>query len=116
MIATVLLVVLSASPASASAKTDAKKAELNRMAKDTLKSLQDKRSNTKGMYDRAYGYAVFSNVKVSLMISAGGGAGVAVEKAGERRTYMKMGTAGLNIGLGGSEVSGSILFREQESI
>lgn len=114
MIATVLLVVLSASPASASAKTDAKKAELNRMAKDTLKSLQDKRSNTKGMYDRAYGYAVFSNVKVSLMISAGGGAGVAVEKAGERRTYMKMGTAGLNIGLGAQKYQVVFFFENKK--
>ena len=114
LLAAALVVVMNADPAFASAKTDAKKAKIDEMSKETLKSLHDKRSNTEGVYDRAYGYAVFSNIKVSLMITAGGGAGVAVEKATKKRTYMKMGTAGLNIGLGAQKYQVIFFFENKK--
>lgn len=114
LIAAVLLVVMNVSPASASAKTDAKKAKIDETAKESLKTLRDKRSNTKGIYERAYGYAVFNNLKISLMISGGGGTGVAVEKASGKRIYMKMGTAGLNIGLGAQKYQVVFFFENKQ--
>lgn len=99
-IAALFLVTLGMNTAFASAKTEEKKSKINSTAKEALSELHDKRSSSKKTFDKAYGYAVFDNLKLSLFISGGGGIGVAVEKKSGKRTYMKMGTAGLNIGLG----------------
>jgi lipid-binding SYLF domain-containing protein len=60
------------------------------------------------------GYAVFENVKVSLGISGGGGRGVAVAKESGHRTYMRMGTVGLNLGLGGQKYKVIFLFQDED--
>ena len=83
--------------------------------KDSLKELAERRSNTKGLSGRSYGYAVFDNLKISLFISGGGGVGVAVENKSGKRTYMKMGTAGLNIGLGAQKYT-VIFFFENKTV
>ena len=49
-----------------------KRIAIDDMAKKTLKELYETRSKSKKFFDSAYGYAVFNNLKISLMISAGG--------------------------------------------
>jgi hypothetical protein len=71
------------------------------MASKAQKKRQKIDSIVRELYGKAHGYAVFSNLKISLALTGAGGTGVAVDKASKRRTYMKMGTAGLNLGLGG---------------
>jgi len=78
--------------------------------KSTLERLFAENESAKALYDKAYGYAVFDNLKLSLFISGGGGKGVAVEKESGKRTYMNMGTAGLNLGLGGQKYQVVFLF------
>lgn len=114
LLTAVLFVTFSVDHASAASKEE-KKTKINKVAKESLKTLHEKRGTTKGTYDKAYGYAVFDNLKISLMISGGGGVGVAVEKKSGKRTYMKMGTAGLNIGLGAQKYQVIFFFENKET-
>ncbi len=91
-----------------------KREKIDSIAKETLNELYDKEPVAKKMYDKAYGYAVFDNVKISLMISGGGGRGVAVRKSNGNKTYMNMGTVGLNIGLGGQKYQIVFFFETEE--
>ncbi|MDK1020575.1 MAG: hypothetical protein QGD90_02945 [Candidatus Hydrogenedentes bacterium] len=104
-----------ASQAAAQSKADEKRSKINTIAKKTLDRLFDDSPHSKKLYNKAYGYAVFDNIKISLMISAGGGKGVAVAKKSGTRTYMNMGTAGLNIGLGGQKYQVVFLFEDERT-
>jgi lipid-binding SYLF domain-containing protein len=92
-----------------------KRAEIDQMAEDALSELFSESSEAKQLYENAYGYAAFDNAKVALLISGGGGAGVAVRKGSGERTYMRMGTAGLNIGLGAQHYRVVFLFQTKEA-
>ena len=96
-------------------KRDDKREKIDLMAKDTIDKLLKKYDKAKTLYEKAYGYAVFDNLKLSLMISGGGGNGVAVGKETKERIYMKMGTAGLNLGLGGQKYQVVFLFQDQKT-
>ena len=100
--------------ATAGSKADDKRAKIDRVSKETLDRLFEDTKQPKELFDKAYGYAVFDNIKISLMISAGGGKGVAVDKKSGDRTYMSMGTAGLNIGLGGQKYQVVFMFETQD--
>lgn len=91
-----------------------KRARIDSIARETLSNLYEKEPVAKKLYDKAYGYAVFDNIKISLMITGGGGKGVAVRKADDARTYMNMGTGGLNIGLGGQKYQVIFFFETEE--
>ncbi len=75
--------------------------KIDGMAAKTLDRLFVERKSAKALYDKSYGYAVFDTRKFSILITTGFGAGVAVEKQSAKRTYMKMATGGVNVGLGG---------------
>lgn len=91
-------------------KNDKRRAALDTMARETLDELFATSDKARELYDNAMGYAVFENIKVAVGISGGGGKGVAVAKESGHRTYMKMGTAGLNLGLGGQKYKVIFLF------
>lgn len=92
-------------------RAEKKRAEINGRAKAGLDRLFGESSEAKKLYDKAYGYAVFDTIKISLMFTGGGGTGVAVSKEYGERTYMKMATGGINIGLGGQKYSIVFLFQ-----
>ena len=96
-------------PLLADEKAADKRSKIDTMAAETFEQLLADNAGARALQGKAYGHAVFSNVKVSLIITGGGGSGVAV--AGGKRTYMKMGTAGLNIGLGGQKYQVVFLFQ-----
>ena len=77
------------------------RAKIDAMAASTLQRLFDGKAGAKRLYDDSYGYAIFDTRKFSFMITTGYGAGVAVEKGSGERTYMKMATGGVNVGMGG---------------
>lgn len=95
-------------------KQQDKRDKIDAMSKQTLNKLFEKSPSAKKLHDKCYGYAVFDNIKLSLMISGGGGHGVAVSKKADKRTYMKMGTAGLNIGLGGQKYQIVFFFQTEK--
>jgi lipid-binding SYLF domain-containing protein len=95
-------------------KAQHKRKETDLMAKDTLERLFGDSDRAKELFDKAYGYAVFSNLKVSLGITGGGGSGVAVQNDTGERTYMNMGTGGLNLGLGAQKYQVVFLFQTKD--
>ena len=98
------------------AKYDYKRAKIDQNERETLQRLFENDAKAKRLFDRAVGYAVFDNTKVSLGLTGGGGAGVAINKTSGKRTYMKMGTAGLNLGLGVQVYQIVFLFEDGETL
>ncbi|MEX2016826.1 MAG: lipid-binding SYLF domain-containing protein, partial [Candidatus Hydrogenedentales bacterium] len=80
-----------------------------------VESLTARDATASELLQNAYGYAVFNSIKISLWITGGGGHGVAVNKSNGHRTYMRMGTAGLNIGLGGQKYQIVFLFEDKKT-
>ena len=94
-------------------KSAEKRQEINAMADEALATLLEKSGSAPALYEKAYGYAVFDNLKIAIGVSGGGGSGVAVTKDGSERTYMKMGTAGIGLGLGGQKYQVVFLFETE---
>ncbi len=94
-------------------KAAEKRAKIDSVAKETIDLLLEKHPKASELYDMAYGYAVFSNYKFAFGISGGGGHGVAVNKKAGGRIYMKVGTGGIGVGLGGQKYQLVILFQNQ---
>lgn len=92
-----------------------RQAEIDTMARQTIAKLLHESEAAKALFEDAYGYAVFDNLKFALIVSGGGGAGVAVEKGSGHRTYMKMGTAGIGLGAGGQKSQVVILFQNEKT-
>lgn len=97
-------------------KTQQKRENIDRIAEETLNRLFAQDPKAKTLFDMAYGYAVFTNVKVIFGISGAGGSGVAVVKNTGQRVYMKVGSAGIGIGLGGQKSSIVFLFEDRKTI
>jgi lipid-binding SYLF domain-containing protein len=109
------ITVVVAQEGEVSEKRAAKRAAIDQMADEALASLLEKSAGAKKLYDDAYGWAVFDNLKFALGISGGGGSGVAVAKDGSERTYMKMGSAGVGLGLGGQKYQVIFLFENEKA-
>jgi lipid-binding SYLF domain-containing protein len=86
--------------------------KIDAMAESTLSRLFTENGASQGLYDKSYGYAVFDTRKFSFMITTGYGAGVAVHRTDGKRTYMKMATGGVNVGLGGEFFQLVLLFED----
>jgi len=97
-------------------KRDDKRSKIDSNGRETLQKLFEEDPKAKRLFDRAIGYAVFDNTKISLGLTGGGGAGLAVDKASLERTYMKMGTAGLNLGLGAQVYQIVFMFEDKETL
>jgi len=93
-----------------------KREAIDGMASMTMDRLLAQSPQAKRLFGKSVGYAVFDNVKVAFLVSGGGGVGVAVERATREKTYMKMGTAGIGLGLGGQSYSVVFLFEDEETL
>lgn len=91
------------------------RAEVDQHVEPTLKKLFKDDKFAQAMFNESYGYAVFDSRKFAFMISTGFGAGVAIEKNSNKRTYMKMATGGVNIGVGVNYFQLVFLFETKES-
>lgn len=74
--------------------------EIDDNAQKALSRLFQESKEAKELYDRGAGYAVFDSREFAFLIKTGFGSGVAVNKINNSRTYMKMASAGANIGGG----------------
>lgn len=88
-----------------------KKAEIRKMRSETLAKLYKREPRSKARIASAYGYAVFSNVGVNvILLSVAGGSGVAHENKSGRDIYMKMISGGVGPGLGVKDFRGIFVF------
>lgn len=98
-----------------SSKAELKRARIDAMAERTLARVFAQQPSSKELYANSYGHAVFSNIKIALGVSGGAGNGVAITKGTKARSYMKMGTAGIGIGLGGQKYQVVFLFQTKSA-
>jgi lipid-binding SYLF domain-containing protein len=94
---------------------EAKRAKINETANESLQEVFKGSKNAKDLHGKAYGWAAFDNLKIAWGFSGGGGNGVAVSKKTGARTYMKMGTAGVGLGLGVQKYQVIFLFQDEKT-
>jgi lipid-binding SYLF domain-containing protein len=93
-----------------------KRAEIRKMRSETLAKLYQVHPKAKGAIAKSYGYAVFSNVGVNLVFaSIAAGRGIAHENATRRDIFMKMGSAGVGLGLGVKDFRGIFVFKTRKA-
>src|SRR5215470_11697271 len=63
-----------------SQKIEAKRSQIDATAGAALDQLLKGNPNAKDLYEKAYGWAAFDNLKLGFFFSGGGGKGVAVDK------------------------------------
>ncbi len=100
-------------PTSKELEIQAKRAKIDETAQAALDEVLADAEKGQALFDQAIGWAVFSNLKVAIGLSGGGGNGVAVYKASEERTYMKMGTGGIGFGLGAQKYQVILFFQDE---
>jgi len=83
------------------------------MKKETLRDLYKVEPQARSEIARAPGYAVFSDANVNIIFASfGGGYGVVHNKKTGKHTYMKMGEAGLGLGLGAKDFRAIFIFHD----
>lgn len=115
-----LALALAPSPAQAqedweSMKFESKRMKINETADEALEALFAEYPKSRALFESAYGWAVFDNLKLAFGFSGGGGDGVAVVKETGERTFMKMGTAGVGLGLGVNKYQVVFLFQDEQT-
>lgn len=97
--------------------TAEKKQAIDTMASETLQRLYTEKVSTKEEVKNAAGYAAFSNANINIIFaSAGGGYGVVVDNATGARTYMKMGSGGVGLGIGAKDYRQVLIFNTEEAM
>jgi lipid-binding SYLF domain-containing protein len=94
-------------------KIEAKRSQIDATAGAALDQLLKNNPNAKDLYEKAYGWAAFDNLKLGFFFSGGGGKGEAVEKKTGKKTYMDMGSAGFGLAFGGKKYQVVFLFQTQ---
>ncbi|HPA80886.1 MAG TPA: YSC84-related protein [Thermoanaerobaculales bacterium] len=92
-----------------------KRAKIDETADKTKDDVLAGSNKANDLYGKAYGWAAFDNLKIAFGFSGGGGNGVAVNKKTGQRTYMKMGTAGVGLGLGAKGYQVLFLFQDEQT-
>ena len=93
----------------------AKQAKIDEVAKGSLDEVLAGSKGAKELLDNSYGWAAFDNLKIAWGFSGGGGNGVAVNKKTGARTYMKVGTVGVGLGIGAQKYQVVFLFQDEKT-
>lgn len=94
-----------------------KRVAIDAMQNEVLTELYLEKPDVKAQIANAEGYAVFSNVNVSLLLASfGGGFGVVRDNRFARRTYMKMGEVGVGLGAGIKDFRIVMVFHSKEAL
>lgn len=77
------------------------RSEVRTMASQTIDKLESLHPGSKKSVESAYGYAVFSNFGMKILVAGGGsGEGVAVSRSPRHETFMKMAEVQAGLGFG----------------
>jgi lipid-binding SYLF domain-containing protein len=115
LLCVLLALIVGVGPAYAASKEDKKRDEVRETRDKTLAELYKEKPSTKESIAKAAGYAVFSNITVSFLLSGGGGTGMAVDAQGNE-TFMNMGTAGVGIGFGVKDFRAVFIFHDKDKL
>jgi len=104
---------------SAKGSADEKRTEIRKMRDEVLAELYHLHPEAKTKIKKAAGYAVFTNVGVNLIFaSVAGGKGIVVKSGflSDTETFMKMGSAGIGIGLGVKDFRAVFIFEDKAKL
>lgn len=91
---------------------NAKRNAILEMRNKALARLYKEKPSTKNYIKEAYGYAVFSNANVNLILASfSGGYGVAHDNQQNKNTFMKMSGAGIGFGAGAKDYRVVLIFK-----
>jgi len=96
-------------------KDESKRMKIQETCQKTMDKVAADNPAAKELYDKAYGWAAFDNTKVAFGVSGGGGNGLAVNKKTGEKTFMKMGTVGIGLGLGVQSYQVLFLFQDEQT-
>jgi lipid-binding SYLF domain-containing protein len=90
------------------------RAEVRKMRDEVLADVYKEKPELKSRIKKAAGYAVFSNLGINvLLLSTARGAGVVVDNASGKETFMKMGSVGAGVGLGVKDFRAVFIFYDE---
>lgn len=96
-------------------KKEAKQDQVWATANGAREQLLKDNPKAKELFEKAYGWAAFDNLKLGFFFSGGGGKGVAVNKKTGHKTYMGMGSAGFGLSFGGKKYQVIFLFQDSKT-
>ncbi len=108
-----------AAPLAAKSDPNAERKEIRAMRDSVLAELYKMKPEAKAKIAKAAGYAVFTNVGVNVIFASfAGGKGIVVEDGvlSDTETFMKMGSAGVGLGLGIKDFRAVFVFSDKEKL
>jgi lipid-binding SYLF domain-containing protein len=97
-------------------KAQQRRQEIDANAQRALDELFASQPDSKDLFGKATGYAVFTATKAGFIVSGGGGTGVVVDKATGKHTYMHMGMGGIGLGIGAQRYTLVIMFESESRL
>ena len=111
-----VLLAVGCATTGATSKSEKRRAILD-MKQEVLTELYRVKSGARSQIAKAPGYAVFSNANVNLILASfSGGQGVVQDNRSGRHTYMKMGEAGIGLGLGVKDFRAVFVFHDSDTM
>ena len=107
------------SRAYAKADADTQRTEIREMRDKVLEELNQLHPGVKDKIKRAAGYAVFTNVGINVVLASfAGGHGLVVSSGPfkDKETFMKMGSAGIGLGLGVKDFRAVFIFTDKDKL
>lgn len=90
-------------------------AEVRKMKNEALADAYKAKPELKSRIQKAAGYGVFSNLGINvLLLSTARGAGVVVDNASGKETFMKMGSVGAGVGMGVKDFRAVFIFYDKQ--
>jgi lipid-binding SYLF domain-containing protein len=87
------------------------------MSSEVLSELYKVHPQAQTQIAAAPGYAVFSNANINIIFASfGGGHGVVTERKAGKPVFMKMGEAGIGLGLGVKDFRAVFIFHDQSAL
>jgi len=113
---TILFVLSGCSLKNDTSVSQKRQAILN-MKNDVLSDLYKLKPDVRTQISNAYGYGVFDNANVNVILASfGGGKGVVKNNKTGKYTYMKMGEIGIGLGLGVKDFRVVFVFHTSKSL
>ena len=111
--------LLAVVPASSAKTADEQRADVRKMRDEVLAEFYAGRPELKTRVRDAIGYGVFSNVGVNIIFASfAGGHGIVVRRGmfKDEETFMKMGSAGIGLGLGVKDFRALFIFTDRRKL
>jgi lipid-binding SYLF domain-containing protein len=111
-----LIAVTAVAVADDEADNEKKRTEIRKMSQETLARLYQAEPPAKAAVEKAYGYAVFSNLGVKILLGgSGNGKGMAINNQTKAETFMKMFEIQAGLGMGVKKFRAIFVFDNEKA-